>query len=80
MERVPLDANLLPDLLRGLLQNLDPSVIEQLEQLRNNVDPRALMQHFNQILQVLEQNLNSADSQAVAQLWSSLRELIKQQK
>ncbi|WP_027718352.1 hypothetical protein [Desulfovirgula thermocuniculi] len=80
MEKKSFDASLLPDLLKSLLHNLDPSVLEQLERLRESADPQALSQQFDQVLRLLHQNFGGDEGQALAQLWHGIMEMMKQQK
>lgn len=79
MEKKPFDASLLPDLIRGLLQRLDPAVLEQLER-QKNIDPQALKQQLDQLMRMWQQNFGGTEGQALAQLWHEIMEMAKQQK
>lgn len=79
MEKKPFDANMLPDLIKSLLQSLDPALLEQLER-QKSMDPQALKQQLDQVLRLWQQNFGGAEGQALAQLWHGIMEMVKQQK
>lgn len=76
MEKLPWELGMLPESLRNLLQNIDPSTLEQ---LRASIDPAAVAGFLSNAMDFMRQSLDEKDSQALNQLLASWMQLINQQ-
>lgn len=68
-----IDPNLLPEPFRSMFLNIDPALLEQ---LRNNVDPSALLGLLGGAADMVRQSLNAQDSEALQQLLAGVMQLL----
>ncbi|SHI72974.1 hypothetical protein [Desulfofundulus thermosubterraneus] len=75
MEKTPLDLGMLSEPLRNLLENIDPTTLDQ---LRASVDPAVLMGIFGNAIEFIR-SLREQDNQALNQLLANMMQLMNHQ-
>ncbi|OAT81340.1 hypothetical protein [Desulfotomaculum copahuensis] len=68
-----LDPGMLPEPFRSMFLNIDPAVLEQ---LRDSIDPAALLGLLGGAADMVRQSLNTQDSEALQQLLSGVAQLL----